>query len=110
MGIVITVDGCSDTLSVTIDNLVAATEPDRAYLWEVIPNPANSFLDVHFRGDALPDARLALFDMLGRQVLAGKMTGGRSVRLEVRDLPAGQYQLMIQDEGRTVLRPVVIQR
>ncbi len=103
-------DSCQTSIAVTLDNVVATAEPAAVLLWEILPNPATSFLDVRFRGDARPDARLGLFDMLGRQVVADTMANGGTVRLAVGNLPNGLYQMLIRDRAQTIARPVVIQR
>ncbi len=103
-------DTCTTSFTITVDNLVATSEPETARLWDVNPNPASSFLNIRYLGEKLPEARLTLFDMLGRQVKTAQMALVPNVQIEVKDLPAGQYQLLIQADGQTRLQPVVIQR
>ena len=62
------------------------------------PNPATlaTTLDL----TALPAAasyQLRLFDGLGRQVRQAAMPGGQATRLDLQDLPAGIYQVLLTD-------------
>ncbi|MEO6760577.1 MAG: T9SS type A sorting domain-containing protein, partial [Saprospiraceae bacterium] len=107
---VTSIDGCTDTVSVTIDNVVPTIEPVADRLWEIVPNPASTFVNVHFRGEAWPEASLTLLDMAGHKILTAGIINSKSVQLPLKNLPAGQYQLLIRNQGQTVLRPLVIQR
>ena len=110
VAVVTSIDGCTATVSAVVDNIVPTGEPDAADLWTIVPNPADIYLDIRFRGDALPDAHLRLFDLLGREVRSANMANRSTIRMELGDLPAGSYQLLIREGGQTVVRPVVIQR
>lgn len=102
-------DACVGNVTAIVDNIVASTEPSDAAWWEVSPNPANDFLDVHFRGERLADADLVLYNMLGQQVRTAQMST-MNFRLDLKNLAAGQYQLMIRAGKQGVLKPVVIQK
>ena len=103
-------DTCTTSATIIVDNLVATAEPAFSTQWEIAPNPASTFVNIYYRGDALADARLILFDMLGRKMKEENMSKTKNWQMEVKNLPAGQYQLMIESAGQTALRPVVIQR
>jgi len=60
-------------------------------------------------GDAGPDARLRLFNMLGEEVLSTRVTGAEQT-LDLSVLADGVYMLeLITGAGRTAQR-VVVQR
>lgn len=78
--------------------VVERPSPSRVRLMPPHPNPAHSEVTVHVTLPEQPQsttARLAVFDVLGRQITARSLDarGGtrRSVRLDVTDWPSGLY-------------------
>lgn len=101
---------------------------------ELLSDPATSVPDAHDRpvllaspgvtsdrsyitvapARPLDDARLELFDMLGRRVAllhAGRIgTGGETVRLDASGLPAGQYLVRLYGDGMLETARVTVVR
>ncbi len=75
------------------------------------PNPVDNLLNVLFRLEAPANVRTGLFDMNGKEVLSmasdGKLVGEQSVKLSLRLLPAGTYNLVLDIEGQKYTRKVV---
>jgi hypothetical protein len=68
----------------------------------VHPNPTSDVLRI-VATNAFANAEITLFDALGRMQKRWANVHGTTIQLDVRDLPTGSYQLMVQDEtGRTV--------
>lgn len=94
-------------------NLVSpAEEPEGLDIRLVAyPNPVDNFLNVLFRLDAPANVRAGLFDLNGRQALSmashGRLGGEQSLRIDLRRLPAGAYNLVLDIEGQQFMRKVV---
>jgi hypothetical protein len=88
--------GCytaSDAFSytwVSSDNIIAVNN------WSVYPNPANDLLKVNTEGE---DAVYSLIDIQGRIIKTGVISLGMG-EIEVKDLPAGVYQLTVNAGNR----------
>ena len=81
---------------------------------DVYPNPIRSGATVAFGVGASGPARLALFDVLGREVgvlFDGVVVGdGERVRLGTRGLAPGLYVLRLEAGGTTGTRKVIVTR
>ncbi|RMF30723.1 MAG: T9SS C-terminal target domain-containing protein, partial [Bacteroidetes bacterium] len=75
------------------------------------PNPADNFVNVLFRLEEPADVRLSLYDLQGRLVRQlpplTKALGEQSHRIDVRTLPSGTYELVLDIEGQRFTRRVV---
>jgi hypothetical protein len=73
----------------------------------VVPNPANDFALLNTGADAQENLRYALYDPAGRKVAEGLLNGGRA-RLNLSQLPAAIYQVLVTDNAgyREVARVV----
>jgi hypothetical protein len=74
---------------VSIEQLSAGT-------MRVYPNPANDLLKVNTEGE---DAVYSLIDIQGRIIKTGVISLGMG-EIEVKDLPAGVYQLTVNAGNR----------
>ena len=78
------------------------------------PNPAMASTGIAFTTTSMLPARLALVDALGREVAVltdGVVDAGRwQYRIDVSALPAGVYQVVLTQAGRTAVRPLQIVR
>lgn len=88
--------GCytaSDSFSytwVSSDEIIAVNN------WSVYPNPANDLLKVNTEGE---EAVYSLTDIQGRTIRKGSISIGIG-EIEVKDLPAGVYQLTVNSGNR----------
>ncbi len=93
---------------------VATTNgPEAAFSLTVGPNPTRGDATVRFTLDRAQRARLALYDVLGREVSVVEGTfgaGESSARLATSALPAGVYVLRLEGEAGTVSRSVSVVR
>ena len=75
------------------------------------PNPADNFVNVLFRLEEPADVRLSLYDLQGRLVRQlpplTKAVGEQSHRFDVRTLPSGTYEVVLDIEGQRFSRRVV---
>lgn len=75
------------------------------------PNPVDNFLNVLFRLETPTMVRTGLYDMDGRQVLSmaseGRQVGEQNLKVSLRLLPAGAYNLVLDIEGQLYTRKVV---
>lgn len=88
--------------------------PQRAMLEAAYPNPTRDVTSIRF---ALPDAshvRLAVYDVLGREVgvlVDGMRAAGRhEVTWHGQRVPAGLYIIRLEAEGATRMQPVTLVR
>lgn len=78
--------------------------------WELVPNPANTSLQVRNKGSqAESGALLTIIDASGRRVLE-EQTPITSAWLDVSTLPPGVYQVLIQNSGNRIAKRLVVQR
>ncbi|MCB0570077.1 MAG: T9SS type A sorting domain-containing protein [Phaeodactylibacter sp.] len=75
------------------------------------PNPVDNYLNVLFQLDEPSQAQLVLYDMKGQRMLAltgeGRVSGEQNLRLDLRRLPAGTYNLVLNVDGARYSRQVV---
>ncbi|MCB0567446.1 MAG: T9SS type A sorting domain-containing protein [Phaeodactylibacter sp.] len=94
-------------------NLMSSTrEPLAADIRLVTyPNPVDNLLNVLFRLETPVNVRTGLYNMDGKQVLSmaseGHLFGEQSLKLDLRRLPAGAYNLVLDIEGQQYTRKVV---
>lgn len=78
------------------------------------PNPASSTLTVRYEVPAQGDVTLKVYDMLGAEVMnaAADMgyAGGYTHTLDMTALPAGQYRLVVAQNGRMASEPFTVVR
>lgn len=60
----------------------------------VFPNPATDFLN--FEIGEIEIAQVQIIDALGRRVFASSRQNGREIELEIKHLPSGWYQILVQ--------------
>jgi hypothetical protein len=77
---------------------------------EVYPNPASEFLMLDIALSAAQDLEVSMFNAQGQQVQSHIIRGVQELRqaFDVSDLPAGFYQIKVQNEGRFTTRAFVI--
>jgi hypothetical protein len=85
--------------------------PDRYNSYEVtiLPNPVSDHFEVVFESET-PVFDVSLYDMLGRLVLRNQLNGvgTTSHEMEVANLPAGVYNLVIGTDGLRVKKQVIV--
>jgi hypothetical protein len=100
-------DGCvGDMVDLSIEVTTNINESTQQTL-RLFPNPANELvsMDVPENGQAIVE----LYDMNGRLVLAELLTPGLH-RIEVAHLRAGNYTVVIHQNGESTTRQLTIQR
>ena len=112
--------GGNDSVRFRLDIVTARTttttpdEPGVLSLDPPSPNPSRGRVALTFTLSVVGDARLRLYDVLGRHVLdlAGgpRVAGTHTVILEGSRLPAGLYLARLDAEGRTLSTRVTILR
>ncbi len=79
-----------------------------------VPNPATGRTAVTFELDAAQDARLAVYDVLGREVAVladgAQSAGPHTVALDASGLPAGIYVARLTAGGQSVTRRLTVAR
>lgn len=74
---------------------------------QILPNPAPEYFMIRSRTD-LKDATIHVVDRMGRFVITKHMVG-KEKRVDCIDLPSGQYTILIQEEGETVIKRLIKQ-
>lgn len=67
-----------------------------AFGLSVVPNPANDFVMLNAGSGTQENLRYSLYDPAGRKVSEGTMNGGQ-VRINMSQLPAAIYQILVTD-------------
>ena len=80
----------------------------------VLPNPILSTGTVRITFPSSREATLKLYDPLGRSVLTlvdgNAFAGTTDVELDVNQLEAGHYRLVLQTEGLRLIEPLVVMK
>lgn len=74
---------------------------------QILPNPAPEFFIIRSKAE-LKDATIHVVDRMGRFVITKHMVG-KEKRIDCIDLPSGQYNILIQEEGETVIKRFIKQ-
>jgi hypothetical protein len=85
----------------------AATTLPGGLAFELFPNPAVDFVSV--LGTVPAAALLRLYDVSGRQVVRQAVNLGSTTRLDLRNLTAGVYLLVLETGNRSQARQLVIE-
>jgi len=87
---------------------------ERLALNGIYPNPSNHQFEVSFLLPSGAPARLELWDVAGRRVLAREVgslgAGDHVVNFNGRSLPAGVYMVRLTQDGRSVSKKAIIVR
>lgn len=70
------------------------------------PNPGNGPITISLDRIPSPDARLIIYDMLGKAILSQKIV---QVKTVIDHIPAGTYIAVYQDEEETIRKKMVVQ-
>jgi hypothetical protein len=74
---------------------------------QILPNPAPDYFIIRSKTE-LKDATIQVVDRMGRFVITKHMIG-KEKRIDCIDLPSGQYNILIQEEGETVIKRLMKQ-
>ncbi len=95
-------------------NVAGEDTPSRSLALEVYPNPTSSRAEITFALEAAGRVRLAVYDVLGREVSVledGPMTAGEHrVGLEVGGLTPGVYVVVLEGENGRASRTITVVR
>jgi hypothetical protein len=97
---------CSiDEYCKNINVVTSIDDVKETYSVIIYPNPANTSLHIHLQGGDLPEhSEYVLFDVSGKQVLSGKMTGKDTSIMISNTIIDGIYFLQINDvEGKMLV-------
>jgi len=80
--------------------------PEPSFLVSIFPNPAHDFIDLQLSGFLSEPPNIKVWDALGRLVLEERFAYGQQ-RLNLRNLPAGFYELTADSAGIVVQQKFV---
>ena len=95
----------SPRVEVVVDIVTGITENSGGQI-QVYPNPAHDKLNIRF-SQAPADARLQLFDAMGREV-SNEGIAENNFELNIQHLQPGIYQLQLINDGHTYREKVII--
>jgi subtilisin family serine protease len=106
--------GCTDAATFVV-KVVDSSPPANTFELEegerlrLFPNPTTEELWLQFSMSGSEEVQLRLVDMLGRPVWSMErfVNGYQPTLLDMRPYPAGAYWLLVQMEGRQVVRRVI---
>lgn len=106
-------NGCTSGLGpVTITSLVSTAEEDLKMTVQLNPNPAGTEVWLEWPEALSENLLISIMDMNGKTVRAlQQMVIGKSLRLDVSDIPQGLYQIQLSGiKGYTINRRLLIVR
>jgi len=95
------VNGCSSSATDTIDVSLCTTvnNINNPFAVTMMPNPATEVLVVRWDANKAKVNTLEVFDNTGRLVLSQVVTNGSNAELNVSELPAGNYSLVVKTDS-----------
>lgn len=102
--------GCTGVFDITLTETVGTSQPDEQVFAEVFPNPAREKATLAVAFPATRSLFWSIVDANGR-ILKSKAAGSvmeQNISLEIKDLPAGSYQVRILTEHELLMQPLVV--
>ena len=99
--------GITDTATVTYNHVSVAGVAKENLDCAVFPNPAGNYINVSINTDEPCVATLSLINVSGQQIVTGTkqlQNGVNTFSLQVSDLPAGVYAVMVTGGGQQVVK------
>ena len=95
--------------AVTVNSLVAATEPDNSALWVLYPNPASAEVYMKTTAPHSGDIRLSLFDSAGNLLLeqTAAVAGDTPVKIDLSGMPDGLILVRIADGEKAAVKRLI---
>ena len=84
---------------------ITSIEPEKATAWEVYPNPSNGL--IHWKTDEI--RRIEIYHLTGALVRQQTVQPTEKT-LDLSDLNSGIYLLRLSNEGKTVVKKILLQR
>ncbi|MCX6275583.1 MAG: S8 family peptidase [Bacteroidetes bacterium] len=113
----LSIQNSADAAQIKYDNIhlgVTENVPSDKMLLSVYPNPASSSSAITFTVKNAGQVELSLFNELGEKVLTlanKKMNSGlHAATINLTELPAGNYFVQLQSEGKTEVQKLLITR
>ena len=103
---VYTNEGCIDTTACFSVNNVGIESQLSSNEVTVYPNPANDYFNIAF-SNASEVYSIKLYDMVGKLVIEGKVSNGTET-IDVSQLVAGQYTIVISSRNNTISKKIII--
>jgi hypothetical protein len=79
-----------------------------------MPNPVSRSVNIHYTVGEEGPVRLAVYDMLGRQVKElyndAQKQGAYDIPLDVREMPDAQYSIRLEANGAVITRKISVQK
>ncbi len=103
--------GAGINYAFVIGEFVNVQEPNNKPIVNVYPNPAKDVVKIEMSLMKITNAKIELMDAVGRTVMTKSMSGMDrvSTSLNVQDLPAGVYNVVISTEDWVETRKIVVE-
>lgn len=110
--IVTDAQGCSITSQdIPVTSFVGTDAPDWAYGLSLQPNPTSGQVALVLPESVVnAETRILLFDATGRRVIEQNSTRSARIEMDLGNQPAGLYSVLIQIDGHTVAKKLVVSR
>ncbi|MFN8302281.1 MAG: HYR domain-containing protein [Saprospiraceae bacterium] len=110
--IVTDAQGCSITSQdIPVTSFVGTDAPDWSYGLSLQPNPTSGQVAVVLPGSVVnAETRVVVFDATGRRVLERNSTREERIEMDLSGNAAGLYSVLIQIDGKSVAKKLVINR
>ncbi|NNE70324.1 MAG: T9SS type A sorting domain-containing protein, partial [Rhodothermales bacterium] len=113
-GELIPLDGAVASTSTANEDDLDAVIPETYALGQNYPNPFNPVTTIAFDLPATGNVRLAVYDVLGREVallVSGSLeAGAHSVRFDAQNLPSGSYLYRLDTDKGSFTRQLVLMK
>jgi hypothetical protein len=77
-------------------------------VWSIAPNPSDDFIQVKIDPSMKVEV-LVIHDLAGRSVKTWSWNGINTMNLDIQDLPAGSYFLLLKSKYASWSRKIVVQ-
>lgn len=103
-------NGCTVLFNFELNEVVATTQLGSAIFAEIFPNPAKDKATLTIALSVPADVQLTLLDGTGKMIQQWNVdnVSDQNIPLNIRDLPAGGYQLKIQVGTEQLVRKLVV--
>lgn len=112
--VIVSQGGCSDTSDCMAITSVGAAYSVPTTPVSLYPNPAQSSIRLSFSLDKGSSATISIFSMEGRELIKKQMdtlpVGQQTIRMDVSDLPAGLYHVLLVADNKRAMKKMALIR
>lgn len=107
---VIDANGCSDTITLIVENLVGLTNIEILTSLKIYPNPSNGILNVDIHLSEVSEVELRIYSITGKMVFSEQVGGVKEVNrnLDLSSLKEGLYFARILVDAQSITKRIIL--